>query len=95
MVRIWYAPRPSSLLLDTDIIDGISGWEDFCILDAAIKALKKEESDTSALEMELAGILSRIEEASENRDIGEPETVSDSKMRNLAWSDDSGGGFYI
>lgn len=97
-VRLWYAPRPSVLMLDTDIIDGISGWEDYVIVDAAIKALTKEESPTQELTAMKMALLKRIEEAAENRNIGEPETVSDSKMRNLAWTDDSGygsgSGFY-
>lgn len=91
-VRIWYAPRRKALLLDTDMVDGISGWEQYPIVDAARKALLKEESDTMGLDQEKAMLLQRIEEAAENRNIGEPETVSDSKMRNLAWSDDSGYG---
>lgn len=95
-VRIWYAPRPKALLLDFDMVDGVSGWEQYIVVDAARKALQKEESDTSALVNEKMMLLKRIEEAAENRDIGEPETVSDAKMRNLSWSDDSGygGGYY-
>lgn len=91
-VRIWYAPRPKALLLDFDMVDGISGWEQYVVVDAARKALIKEESDVQELVAEKRDLLMRINEAAENRDIGEPETVSDSKMRNLAWSDDSGYG---
>lgn len=91
-VRIWYAARPKALLFDTDIVDGISGWEQYVVVDAARKALIKEETDVMDITNEKQALLIRINEAAENRDIGEPETVSDSKMRNLAWSDDSGYG---
>lgn len=91
-VRIWYAPRPSSLLLDTDTIDGIAGWEDFIILACAIKAMSKEESDTTDLKAEWQAMYDRLTQMAADRDIAEPETVSDSKMRNLAWTDDSGYG---
>lgn len=91
-VRLWYAPRPNVLIRDTTMIDGVSGWEEYIVVDAAIKALAKEESDTMVLMEQKMGLLKRIESAAENRDAGEPNTVSDSKMRNLAWTDDSGYG---
>lgn len=93
-IRILYSPRPNQLLNDTDTVDAISGWEDYIVVDACIKALIKEESDPSAFMMQKQALIKRIEEAAENRNVGEPETVSDSKMRNFAWTDDSswGGG---
>lgn len=91
-IRIWYAPRPNQLLNDTDIVDGVSGWEEYIVADCCIKALAKEESDPSVFIDQKQALLTRIEEVAENRDIGEPETVSDSKMRNFAWSDDNGWG---
>lgn len=98
-VRIWYAPRPAVLIQDIATIDGVSGWEEYIAVDAAIKALAKEESPVEVLMAQKAMLIQRIESAAENRDIGEPETVSDSKMRNLAWTDDSGygpgSGFFV
>lgn len=91
-VRLWYAPRPTVLIQDTAMIDGVSGWEEYIAVDAAIKALAKEESETTILMEQKMALLKRIESAAENRDAGEPNTVSDSKMRNLAWTDDSGYG---
>jgi hypothetical protein len=92
-IRIWYVPRPAVLVKDTDILDGISGWEEYVIVDACIKYLIKEESleQAQAFASQKAALIKRIEEAAENRDIGEPETVSDSKRRNFSWSDDNGG----
>lgn len=92
--RIQYAPRPLTLMQDTDTIDGVSGYEELIIIDAAIKAMQKEESDCSILMAQKAEMLNEIESAAANRDIGEPECVSDSRTRNFAWSDDGqyGGG---
>jgi hypothetical protein len=91
-IRLWYAPRLSYLVNDTDQLDAISGWEEYIIADVCIKALTKEESDPSIFIAQKIALLQRITEAAENRDIGEPETVSDSKMRNFAWSDDNWNG---
>ncbi len=90
-VRIWYVPRPSVLVKDTDVLDGVSGWEEYVVVDACIKYMIKEESDPQPFMLQKAAMIKRVEEAAENRDIGEPEVVSDSKMRNFAWSDDNGG----
>lgn len=93
-LRIWYAPRPAILVYDTDTFDGISGYEEYVIIDAAIKALKKEESDCTELMAEKAAMIQRINSAAENRNVMEPQRVSDSRMRNFSWSDDCswGGG---
>lgn len=90
-VRMWYAPRPSQLLADTDIIDGVSGWEEYIVIDAAIKAKGKQEDDCSLLAAEKMEILKRIEAAAENRDVGDPEVVSDSRSRNAGWGNYDGG----
>lgn len=95
-LRIWFAPRPARLVADTDLVDGISGWEEYVILDTAIKALKKEESneEAAALEAEKMPLKMRLEAMAANRNIAEPQKVSDSRLRNFSWSDDgsSGGG---
>jgi hypothetical protein len=44
---------------------------------AAIMCLTKEESDTSALERELAKLNNRIESAAERRDENEPASIID------------------
>jgi|WetSurMetagenome_2_1015567.scaffolds.fasta_scaffold164270_2 hypothetical protein len=92
-LRINYAPRPNTLMADTDSVDGVSGWEEYIVVDACLKALAKEESDVSVYMAQKAALLQRINEAAENRDIGEPETVSDSRMRNFSWSDSSEGNY--
>lgn len=92
-IRIWYAPRPNQLINDTDTLDMVSGWEEYIIADICIKAMAKEESDVTVFAAQKGALLQRITEVGENRDIGEPETVSDSKLRNFSWSDTNGNGF--
>lgn len=77
IVRLTYIPRFTELVNDTDTADGISGWLEYVIVDAAMKALVKEESDTSALEVRKDKLTQRIESAAENRDAGNPQTVVD------------------
>jgi hypothetical protein len=76
-LRVWYVPRLTTYTGDSDTLDGISGWTEYVIVDAAIKCMVKEESDPSALMAQKAALLKRIEEAAGNRDEGAPPTVSD------------------
>lgn len=86
IVRLWYVPRLALLTADGDTVDAVSGWEEYVIVDAAIKALVKEESDPSALMAAKAGLVQRIEAAAENRDAGQPVRVSDTReMADLDW----------
>lgn len=92
-IRIWYAPRQSQLINDTQIIDGINGYEEYVVVDCCIKALTKREEDPTIFGLQKQALLTRIDAAAGNRNIGEPQCVSDSKVRNFAWTDDSGGSF--
>ena len=76
-IRLWYVPRLIELAADGNSADGISGWDEYIIVDAAIKALQKEESDVSVLMAQKQALIARIEAAGENRDQGAPQTVSD------------------
>jgi len=57
--------------------DGINGWENYIVVDAAISMLDKEESDVSSLARKKAGLKQRLEDMAENRDSGEPDVVQD------------------
>jgi fibronectin type 3 domain-containing protein len=89
-MRLWYIPRMSSLLQDTDVLDGVSGWTEYVIVDAAIKALQKEESDVSVLMAEKQMLVERINGSAMNRDAGQPDTISNTRTRSEQW-----GGFGI
>lgn len=79
VLQVWYVPRMTQLLQDADMLDGISGWTEYVAVDAAIKALMKEESDTTMLMARKNALLLRVEEAAENRDAGIPDTISDTR----------------
>ena len=91
-IRIWYSPRPQTLMADTQLLDGISGWEDYVVVDVARRARDKMEKDTTSLLMEKTALKQRIEEAAENRNVGDSETISDSRIRNFSWSETDGYG---
>lgn len=80
--RLWYIPRLTTLLKDTDIADAVSGWLEYVAVDSAIKALQKEESDVTVLAAQKMALIQRIEDAAENRDAGQPETISQTR-RNI------------
>jgi hypothetical protein len=77
VIRVWYIPKLSALTSESASFDGISGWLDYVVVDAARKAKEKEESDTRPLEREKEGLRQRIMVAASKRDPSEPATVSD------------------
>jgi hypothetical protein len=90
-IRLWYIPRLTELLADTDTtVTGISGWIEYVIVKAAFYALTKEESDTTSLVLQLAALQKRIEESASNRDAGMPDTISD--VNNGNWANGWTGG---
>lgn len=97
-IRAWYSPRLPALLRDVDITTlGYSGWLRYPIVRAAKYALDKEEgSDTTKLDDELLFLKKRIEQASQNRDAGVPDTISNTRQDPLyggnGWGGGGGGG---
>jgi hypothetical protein len=88
-MRLWYIPQATTLSSDSDTFDGISGWEEYVIVDAAIKAAQKEESDVSVLMAQKQALTARIQSMAENRDAGSPATVTDSMSSGYLspWAD--------
>lgn len=84
-IRLWYVPRLTPLSAEGDTADGVSGWLEYVICDAAMKALQKEESDVSVLFAEKQALIQRIEAAAENRDAGEPARVQDNATYQSEW----------
>lgn len=81
-IQVWYVPQLGQLLQDQDMLSfSISGWVEYVIVDAAIKALIKEESfdQANVLEAVKGQLMKRIETTAANRDIGMPNTVSDTR----------------
>lgn len=57
------------------------GWEEYIIVDGAIKCLRKEESDTTMLQQDKQFQLTRIRSALANRDDNEPIRISRVRRR--------------
>lgn len=91
-LRIWYIPRLTELLQDNDLCDGISGWTEYLIVDAAIKILQKEESDVSILMAQKQALIDRIQSSSMNRDAGMPDTISNVRSMSERWGGYGGAG---
>ncbi len=66
-------------------LDGVQGWEEYVVVDAAIKCKEKEESDASVLAAQKAELRARIVAASKNRDASEPAKVVDRTAANEWW----------
>jgi hypothetical protein len=62
---------------DAVTFDGISGWEEYVIIDAAIKAKIKQEQDISDLKDQRNEMADRIMSMAEGRDAGQAQHVSD------------------
>lgn len=85
---------------DSTLMEGISGWDQFVIVDAARKAMSKIEFDATDMKQERDAMLVEIQGMAEARDAGQAFHVSDVLGAN-AWSGDEdcgsgmgGGGCY-
>lgn len=100
LIQIWYVPILTQMLQDFDMLPfSISGWSEFVIVDAAMKAMIKEESleKWNALAAMKAGLIERIETTAANRDVGQPNTVSNVRATMgdpgfSSWGNGFGGG---
>lgn len=90
------ATNPSAILTiwdDSTSLDGIAGWEEYIIIDAAIKAQIKQENDIQPLLIQKAEITQRIQAMAEGRDAGQAHHVSDALSVN-GWGGSYDGGWY-
>ena len=93
--RLRYVPLTPDLLLDTDMVPfSYSGWHEYIVVDVASKmAAKKEEYDRAAELMQRKDKLElRIETEAANRDVGQPNTATNS--RSMLGDPNFGGGPY-
>jgi len=95
-LRIWYVPIMTQLLQDTDMLNfSISGWVEYIIIDAAMKAMIKEESleKWNVLNQGKKMQVERIETQAANRDVSMPNTVSNTRSTMGDPSFGNAGGF--
>lgn len=67
---------------DSTSIDGVSGWEEYIILDAALKAMGKEEDDVSLIAQQKIAMKQRLIDMAANRDAANPATIADTQWGN-------------
>jgi hypothetical protein len=79
--RLWYIPAVTLLVDESDTVNGVNGWEEYIVIDTAIKMLSKEESSTSHLETAKESMLRRIDSMAMNRDSDQPERITDNRAR--------------
>ena len=66
----------------------VSGYEEYVVIDAAIKCLQKEESDVQVLLVQKQQQLQRIEQAAGKRDAGESYAITDVNVGTTSYLDD-------
>ncbi len=82
-MRWYYVPIMTQLLQDTDMMPfSISGWSELVIVDVCVKVLVQEESfdEAAAFANERQALIDRINAIAPNRDVGQPNTVSNTRQ---------------
>lgn len=80
-IRLWYVPLPTTLSADADTLNGYNGWDEYVVLQAAKKALIKEEQDVTDIDRELLIFDQRLEAMIPNRDQAQPMRIYDNQRR--------------
>lgn len=75
--QLWMIPRFTPLASDTDVMGDVLDFAEYVVIDAAIKALIKEESDISALAMQKQAMTDRVITMAARRDVDQPERIAD------------------
>lgn len=74
-LAVTYIPNAPLLTDDADTWDGFSGWEEYVIVDVAIKALDKQDMDASQLMRRKSELGRRISEHASYIDTGVPDVI--------------------
>ena len=76
-LTVWHNPAPATLSADGDTIDGVSGWEEFIILDVGIRTYHKLDWDSVPLVMERKDIIDLIKSLASTKDAANPKRIRD------------------
>lgn len=79
VLSVWYLPAAPVLAADPDTFDGVSGFEEWATLSAAIKMMAKEESDPSVLLNERAILEAQIRQLAPARNADRPASIADTR----------------
>lgn len=94
-LRILYVPIADQLLQDTDMLPySYSAWHEYVVCDVAAKALSKQQLFDQAQDLmnRKAALEVRIETTAANRDVGQPNTATNS--RSMLGDPNFGGGMF-
>ncbi len=94
-LRLWYVPLAPQLLLDTDMLPySYSGWYEYVVVDVAAKAAAKRQMYDMAQDLmnKKDALMLRIETTAANRDVGQPNTATNS--RSMLGDPNFGGGMF-
>lgn len=83
--QLWYIPRYTRMTSDSDTLGDVLDFSEYVIVDAAIKALVKEESDISALLAIKGQLHERVITMAKSRVADKPERVADVSNTFLAF----------
>lgn len=86
------AAQTLSFWNDSTLISGVAGWEEYIVIDAAIKAGIKQENDISGLINQRNDMTQEIQGMAEGRDIGAAMHTSDALGANGGLEDGGGWG---
>lgn len=84
-LTVTYIPYQFELAADVDFIEVFNGWEEWIVLDAAMKALEKESTDTTQLFARREMTERRLISQAQYQDRGMPESVSDIYDADIDW----------
>lgn len=73
----WYTPVFTPLVADGDSFDGVNGWEEYVVVDVALKARVKGEEDVGDLFTAKALLRGRVQTMAATRDTSEPPRITD------------------
>lgn len=73
----WYTPAFTTLAADGDSFDGVNGWEEYVVVDVAMKARVKGEEEAGDLMTAKALLRGRIQTMAGTRDASEPPRIVD------------------
>ena len=95
-ITLHYVPEPTYFSSGSTSATVVSvapqvakGYEEYVVIDAAIKCLQKEESDVQVLLVQKQQQLQRIEQAAGKRDAGESYSISDVTAGTSSYLDDA------
>jgi hypothetical protein len=80
-----YIPTITNLSADGSTVDGVRGWEDYAVTYALIRALDRQEQDSTFARMDLAMFAARIKKMAGFRDMSSSHRIADVRGRRGTW----------